>query len=924
MTERDLRIHTWGLGIIVVAAVIHHCALFLWYVDDAAITFAYARNLAFGEGLVPFVGGERVEGYSNPAWTFFLVPFAFVGLDLVASVRWIQLLLVIATIGVTYLAAREAMAHLDGDEAPHPLTRHAPLLAPALLAVSAQFSTWTGAGLEIALMDLFMALAIWRSLIEWRTGEWPWSAALWLGVALSRPEAILYAAAAGFCAMVVQFRAGRGLLPTAKWLLTFFLPMGLYQAWRLMYFGWEFPNTYYAKLERRPSFPLLDWQARTWRYTRNFAHNMGWGFFAPIWTLGAMGFRSWRWSAALGVAAVGALVIAAGTSSQRLLLPAVVFAVVVGAWFALDRSRATPRAYVGVLVTALLLVGVSEALQAFWGFVPAALPLPKMVFTVPPYVLVGMALTLFVLSFDDRNVPARSLVLSLCLAAVFFALIAQWDWMKGYRWYAPAVVPGAILFAMGLHHFAMGMAERLGGLFEGPRFERSTVALAVVGMVVLAAIPPNVIETIDRVRNPDPSPRGVLTRARYMQKVERRLHLEERARDLEVDMGGHMYWTDFEMVDIAGLVDVPMGHHKFAPAFIDEYLFREQLPHFVHLHNTWERNSRIKKRPYWRNRGYIEITPYLTGGGEWHGGNHVRRDIVLPKTWPHGGTPVQLDKGTVLHGVHVPSDPPEGGKLYVEVGIAQLDEPGQDDFRLWLVATNGAVVVRWDLDPGYSWIDPTEWMDDEIFHGRYTLRMPESLRAGTYDLGLMVLGADGTMRSPADDPEAVQLDVGTLAVLTPEVALAEAERDRDRSLEQAESGSCKAAEDWWFQARKHQAGNREWRESQDGVVRRAMAECWARKSEGQDRASKVQALIRAREHDHWAPAYRVAARALAGQLYAEGHVARDAEDWEGAYRAFADAVAVDRSWSWARRYAEEARAHRLGLWPKEEDQTAAR
>jgi hypothetical protein len=44
-----------------------------WVVDDAAITFSYARNLADGHGLVLQPGAAPVEGYSNPAW---LVLFA--------------------------------------------------------------------------------------------------------------------------------------------------------------------------------------------------------------------------------------------------------------------------------------------------------------------------------------------------------------------------------------------------------------------------------------------------------------------------------------------------------------------------------------------------------------------------------------------------------------------------------------------------------------------------------------------------------------------------------------------------------------------------------------------------------------------------------------------------------------------------------
>ncbi|MEN0067649.1 MAG: hypothetical protein AAGA48_36295, partial [Myxococcota bacterium] len=206
--------HVVVLSFIVTAAIIHQSVLWFWYIEDAAITFAYAKHVAMGEGLVPFIGGERVEGYSNPAWTFFLVPFSFVGFDLHALARWLQVILLIPTFGATYLAARETFEGTSFG----PVTSELPLVAPAVLAASAQFAVWTGSGLEMALMNLFMAVAIWRSLVELRTGAFPWSALWWLGVTLSRPEAILYAAVGGFCAMVGHLKAGRGSLPTVKWL----------------------------------------------------------------------------------------------------------------------------------------------------------------------------------------------------------------------------------------------------------------------------------------------------------------------------------------------------------------------------------------------------------------------------------------------------------------------------------------------------------------------------------------------------------------------------------------------------------------------------------------------------------------------------------------------------------------------------------
>ncbi|MEO0603118.1 MAG: DMT family transporter, partial [Myxococcota bacterium] len=660
-------------------------------------------------------------------------------------------------------------------------------------------------------------------------------------------------------------------------------------------------------------FPMLKWSARTWQYTRDFAFNMGWGFYVPVWMLGALGHRGWRWSVALAVGATGSLVIALATPEQEVLAPALGFLGLVVAWSLLDQREAGPRAFVGVGLGTIAVVGAAVGLQ-FAELLPA-IPVPEFLTTAPPYVLISLGLVTFALSFSDERVPARPLLLSLCLAAVCFAVIAQWDWMKGYRWYAPAVVPGAMLFAFGLHHLAVQIAERV-TTAEG-RPSRMVVALGIAGLAVGLAIPPNVVETIDRVRNADASPKGVRRRANYVMQVRDRLHLEERLRDLEVDMGGHMYWTDFEMVDIAGLVDVPMGHHKFQGAFVDEYIFEEQRPHFVHLHDAWERNSRIKRRPAWRNRMYLEIAPYPSGKTRLHGGNHVRRDIVLPERWAHGDELVELEKGARVHGVHVPSEPPVGGKVYLEVGVSQQDVRGQDDFGMWLTARNGEHVQRWDLAPGYGWVGATEWRQDEVFHGKYSLDVPKTLPPGRYALTLTIVGAKGEVRrvEATGEPEVA---VGTLTLLAEADALAAAEDDREAAGASAEALRCTEAEQRWFLARKHQVADPDWREQHRDATKRALAECWAKKAADVDRDTKVDHLVRAREHDHWAPTYRRAARALAQELYDEGLVAREQENWEAAYRLFSDAVAVDRSRSWARRYAEEARAERLGLGPRKE------
>src|SRR5215831_18915345 len=51
-----------------------------WLIDDAGISFAYARNLAAGHGLVAQPGSTPVEGFSNPLWTLLVAGIFKLGL----------------------------------------------------------------------------------------------------------------------------------------------------------------------------------------------------------------------------------------------------------------------------------------------------------------------------------------------------------------------------------------------------------------------------------------------------------------------------------------------------------------------------------------------------------------------------------------------------------------------------------------------------------------------------------------------------------------------------------------------------------------------------------------------------------------------------------------------------------------------------
>ena len=61
LSERE-RIHVHVLTLLSVGYVLHYLVFSAYFIEDAGISYSYARHLVDGEGLVAYPGGERVEG----------------------------------------------------------------------------------------------------------------------------------------------------------------------------------------------------------------------------------------------------------------------------------------------------------------------------------------------------------------------------------------------------------------------------------------------------------------------------------------------------------------------------------------------------------------------------------------------------------------------------------------------------------------------------------------------------------------------------------------------------------------------------------------------------------------------------------------------------------------------------------------------
>ncbi len=235
-----------GSGLYLAAAA----PLRAWLIDDAGISFAYARDIAAGYGPVGQPGAPPVEGFSNPLWTLLLAGLFRVGLfDVAWTPKAVSFGLVLATFGL--VASRLQRGGTTWPAA----------WVVAVLGTSASFVIWTTSGLENPLLA-FLATAACAAVaqaLEGGRGAAAAAGGLAALLALTRPDAALYVFA--FPATLLWTAVDERRRPRDAWgraasYVVGFAPLtAAYLAYRRAEFGAWVPNTYYAK--DKPSLVFL-------------------------------------------------------------------------------------------------------------------------------------------------------------------------------------------------------------------------------------------------------------------------------------------------------------------------------------------------------------------------------------------------------------------------------------------------------------------------------------------------------------------------------------------------------------------------------------------------------------------------------------------------------------------------------------------
>jgi hypothetical protein len=207
--------------------------------DDAFISFQYARSLAEGSGLTWF--GTRIEGYTNFLWVLWITLGLRLGAD---AVVWAH----IGSIGA-FLAAIVAYWELA-----HAMlaSRLAGTAAVVLFVTNYSVACFATSGLETMLQTACLTGAAALVYAMWDEGRVTMPLGLGFSLlaalaTLTRLDSLLpLAVLAGTLVLALPRSAWRrrGLM----WLLVPGLMLVVpWLAWKLVYYGRLFPNSFYAK-----------------------------------------------------------------------------------------------------------------------------------------------------------------------------------------------------------------------------------------------------------------------------------------------------------------------------------------------------------------------------------------------------------------------------------------------------------------------------------------------------------------------------------------------------------------------------------------------------------------------------------------------------------------------------------------------------
>ena len=319
-----------------------------WFSDDAYFSFRSIDNFVNGYGLTWNVQ-ERVQAYTHPLWLLLLSAIYFFTREIYLTTIFVSLVL---TIILAWLIIRRiAVNQWQG------------LAAVLLLGLSTAFIDYSTSGLENPLSHLLMVVF----LLIWLRGPETPNKLLWLALvaalaAVNRLDTLLFY----LPALIYGWWQHKGRWRATAQIAFGFIPIIVWEIFSLIYYGFPFPNTYYAKAQNY--VPLAQ---EIWAGLNYFLFTL---LFDPI-----------TWIVIIAaIVAVFWLRQSRGIAVATGILLYLAYILQIGGDFM--GGRFLSAAYLAAVLLLLVYVFPRIYLRKHWGLIPAALIVSALA-SSPPYSL---------------------------------------------------------------------------------------------------------------------------------------------------------------------------------------------------------------------------------------------------------------------------------------------------------------------------------------------------------------------------------------------------------------------------------------------------------------------------------------------------------------------------------------------------------
>jgi hypothetical protein len=235
MNKRAAIIFWCAVAATLAVGVIHASSL-RFMTDDAFISFRYAKNLVKGLGLV-YNAGERVEGFTNFLWTILIALGMKLNFDPVTFSSTLGIFFYLATLLLYGVLSFKLHGKDPGPGFLLPITAIA-------LSLHHDVNVYATGGLETAMFMFLISAGFAVTLLAPSAGGLIGAGTLFVLAMMTRPDGVVFLAATVIYLLLTRREALKcsALFLTPSVLL--FLP---YWLWRFSYYGYFFPNSFYAK-----------------------------------------------------------------------------------------------------------------------------------------------------------------------------------------------------------------------------------------------------------------------------------------------------------------------------------------------------------------------------------------------------------------------------------------------------------------------------------------------------------------------------------------------------------------------------------------------------------------------------------------------------------------------------------------------------